>query len=96
MASIIYELKEGCPNVRKVAEYSLPPKEAMVCFIEQTLKGNLNTWEYPEEIAGMRESDTIPDHWYYDVFRGRNGNVNAVYSSYPADSVTDRLRRIAA
>lgn len=44
----------------------------------QNIFHNMNTWEYPETIKGMRESDTVPDHWYYDDFMGRR-----VLAAYP-------------
>ena len=82
MVSMIYMLEEG-KEMSQVASYSLPPKEALVCFIKQYLEGDYSTWLYPESIPGMRESTTVPDHWYYDIFRGRNGDVNAVLAAYP-------------
>ncbi len=76
--SLIFELKEGNPDVRKVAIYSLSPKKALIAYIMQNIFHNMNTWEYPETIKGMRQSDTVPDHWYYDDFKGRR-----VLSAYP-------------
>ena len=82
--SIIYTLTEGEPGVRKRVEYTLPPKQALVCYVEQYINNNWNTWEYPEEIKGMRESQTVKDHWYYDVFRKRLSDKNMVVAAYPA------------
>jgi hypothetical protein len=82
--TIIYTLAEGEPDIRKRAEYTLPPKKALVCFIEQFINKNFNTWEYPEEIKGMRESETVKDHWYFDVFPKRLGDKNMVVAAYPA------------
>lgn len=62
----IYELREGNPDVIKIGEYSVEPKEAMVDFIQQFLFGNYNTWTYPQIVSGMRESKIKKDHWYYD------------------------------
>lgn len=76
--SLIFELKEDNPNMRKVAIYSLTPKAALVAYIMQDIFHNMNTWEYPEMVKGMRQSDTVPDHWYYDDFIGRR-----VLSAYP-------------
>lgn len=76
--SLIFELKEGNPDVRKVAIYSLSPKKALIAYIMQNIFHNMNTWEYPETIKGMRQSDTVLDHWYYDDFKGRR-----VLSAYP-------------
>jgi len=66
-----------------VAEYAQPPKKALVNYIMQYIKNEWNTRLYPDDIEGIRESDTVADHFYYDVFRGRNGNENAVYAAYP-------------
>ena len=79
MKTIIYELKEnGDGNINKIAEYTLHPKDALVCFIMQSRK-NFNTWDYPKEIKGMRESNTTPNHWYFD------DDVNErVLAAYPA------------
>ena len=75
----IFELKVGDPAIRKKAEYSIAPKKALVAFVMQNVYHNYNTWEYPEQIKGMRESDTVKDHWYYDDFSGRR-----VLAAYPA------------
>ena len=82
MLSTIFKLEEG-KGICRVASYSLSPKKALVCFIKQYLEGDFDTSRYPEDIPGMRESDTVPDHWYYDLFRGKNGDVNAVLAAYP-------------
>lgn len=82
--TVIYTLTEGEPGVRKRVEYTLPPKKALVCYVEQYINNNWNTWEYPEEIKGMRESQTIKDHWYYDVFRKSLSDKNMVVAAYPA------------
>ena len=83
MTSTIYELRENeGPELKKRAVYSLPPKKAIVCYIEQVLFHNTNTWDYPEEIEGMRQSSTVADHWYFDEFRDRHG-VNGVLAAYP-------------
>ena len=74
----IYELKEGVGFVRLVAVYSLDPKAALVAYIRQSIYKDFETWTYPEEIPGMRESDTVKDHWYYDDHAGRR-----VISAYP-------------
>jgi len=74
----IFELAEsGDGNIHKVAEYNLPPKQAMIAYIEQSIYNNFNTWTYPEAIAVIRQSDTVPDHWYYDDIK--NGRVLAAY-----------------
>ena len=76
--SQIYVLEEGSPDMQKKTEYSLEPKKALVAFIMQDIHHNFNTWEYPEIIKGMRQSDTVPDHWYYDDIAGRR-----VIAAYP-------------
>lgn len=86
----IYELREGSADVRRVATYALEPQKAMVAYIEQRLNNNYNTWDYPEIIEGMRESDTIADHWYYDLFKGRNAEFNGVLSAYPDNTPIKR------
>lgn len=58
MRSLIFEMDEKTGNIERKAEYSLDPKKALICYIEQK-KGNFDTWEYPEHIDGMRESPTL-------------------------------------
>ena len=75
MGAMIYELKDGDPNMHKVAMYTIPPKRAMVCYVKQIVEGNYNTFTYPETLKGMRESETLKDHWYYDL----DGSTLAAY-----------------
>lgn len=75
--TIIYELKEN-GNIKKIAEYGLNPRRALVCFVMQSRK-NFNTWDYPDEIKGMRESSTVPNHWYFDDVANKR-----VLAAYPA------------
>ena len=77
--SIIYEVKEGSPEIKKKAYYSLDPKSALVSYIRQSIYKDYNTARYPSIILGMRESDTVMDHWYYDDILGKR-----VICSYPA------------
>lgn len=79
MTTIIYELKEnGDGSISKIAEYTLNPREALICFIMQDKK-NFNTWDYPKEIEGIRESEILPNHWYFD------DDINKrVLAAYPA------------
>lgn len=88
MMSKILSLKEGESGIKELAIYSLPPKKAMVCFIEQFIRKNFNTWEYPEEIEGMRESTTVGNHWYYDVPKmdGNGISFDTAFAAYPADT----------
>lgn len=78
MKTVIWELKEGDPDMRQKAIYTMEPKRALIAFIIQR-KGNTNTWEYPDHIDGIRESDTVKDHFYYDDFANRS-----VLAAYPA------------
>lgn len=72
--SVIYELNEK-GNIERKAMYTLEPKKALVCYIMQQ-QNNYNTWEYPENIKGIRESQTAPNHFYYD-------QQNTVLAAYP-------------
>ena len=86
MGSMIYILEEGNPQMRKVAEYSTSPKEALVAYVEQFVFENFNTWEYPEKIEGMRESSTLADHWYFDLWKSKGYKRNSVIAAYPMDT----------
>lgn len=85
MLSSIYVLEEGM-TLRKTAEYTLPPKQALVAYIKQVLFNDYNTWTYPEIVEGMRESDTLADHWYFDKKKGKFGGREAVFAAYPVDT----------
>lgn len=65
MTSTIWELKETGEIVRR-STYSLPTKSALIAFVMQERK-NMNTWEYPNHIDGMRESKIKTGQWYYDM-----------------------------
>ena len=67
----IYELKEGVGFARMVAVYPLEPKAAMVASIYQCIHKDFNTMDYPDEVPGMRQSDTLEDHWYYSDRAGQ-------------------------
>ena len=82
MSSTIYELKEGASAPEKKAVYSLPPQKALVCYIVQFLKHDMNTAGYPDKISGMRESSVAKNHWYYDESASVFG-VNGVLAAYP-------------
>ena len=73
----IYEMNEKTGHIDKKAVYSLEPKAALIAYIEQK-HGNMNTWEYPKGIEGIRESPTLKDHFYFDDIP--NG---IIISSYP-------------
>ena len=74
--SLIFELKEQ-GGLNKVAGYTLPPKQALVAYIEQTIRNNFHMWNYPLMINGMREG--TPNHWYFDDHAGKR-----VLAAYPA------------
>lgn len=82
--TMIYELVEGEPDIKKVAEYSLPPKQALVCYVRQHLFHDFNTSSYPQIVPGMRESDTVMEHWYYDNYSVSPLKRNSVLAAYPA------------
>lgn len=79
MSSVIYEVKEGDPNIQKKAVYSLPPKAALVAYIMQYVHRDWNTGNYPETLDGMHEG-AYPGRWYYAlVSKGQN----TVVAAYP-------------
>jgi hypothetical protein len=72
----IYELNsEG--NIIEKAQYTIEPKKALIAYIMQAKKNN-NTWQYPEHIDGIKESQTKRNHYYYDM-----GNI--VLAAYPCN-----------
>ena len=75
--SMIYELSEN-GTIEKKAEYTTDTKQALINYIMQFKRHNMNTWNYPEHIDGIRESKTVSNHFYFDC-----GNV--VIASYPID-----------
>lgn len=73
----IYEMNERTGHIENKASYSLDPKSAIIAYIEQK-HGNMNTWEYPRNISGIRESQTVKNHYYYnDIPNG------VIIASYP-------------
>ncbi len=72
--SVIYELHEK-GNIERKAIYALEPKKALICYIRQQ-QNDHNTWEYPENIKGIRESQIAPNHFYYE-------QPNTVLAAYP-------------
>ncbi len=96
MVSTIYELTEGDPRMRKVAIYTLPPKQALIAYIEQRLYNNFNTSEYPDDFEGIRESSTISNHFYFDKKKCVYGGYESVFASYPENSIaTPHKMRVA-
>ena len=61
----IYELRDD-GKMSRVAEYTLPAKKALVCYIRQHLNNDYSWWNYPEEIQGMRQSEFKSSVWEYD------------------------------
>lgn len=74
--SIIYELNEN-GKIEEKAIYTVDAKQALINYIMQFLKNNHNTWTYPTDIEGIRESKTKQNHYYYDY-------NNIVIGSYPS------------
>lgn len=65
MQTEIREVLDGGEGRRLVAIYSLPPKKALIAFVERE-RGNYNTWEYPNAIPGMFRSAFMEDRWYIE------------------------------
>jgi hypothetical protein len=74
MTSVIVALDEN-GNIYDCAIYSLNPKSALIAFIMQTFDCNYQTYDYPDTIKGMWESNINKNHWYWE-----DGNV--IYGSY--------------
>lgn len=72
----IYEMNERTGHIENKAVYSLGPKAAMIAYIEQK-HGNMSTWNYPKHIEGIRESQTVKGHFYFDDIP--NGVIIAAY-----------------
>ena len=51
MITIIYTLEDS-GRISEVSQYSLPPKAALIAYIEQS-KGNYCTWDYPSDLDGI-------------------------------------------
>ena len=51
MITIIYTLEDS-GRISEVSQYSLPPKAALIAYIEQS-KGNYHTWDYPADLDGI-------------------------------------------
>ena len=81
MSSTIFMLKEGASGIKRGATYSLPPKKALICYVEQYVRNNWDTTSYPETLEGMRESSVKKDHWYYDVIKP--GRPTLTIAAYP-------------
>lgn len=81
MITAIFKLEENNNRIIKIAEYALKPKEALRNYIMQFIKNDMNFWDYPECVEGMRESKTAPGRWYYDITDPAHGC--GVLAAYP-------------
>ncbi len=52
-------------GIKTVATFSIDCKRALIAFIRQ-LRGDYQTWTYPEHIDGMYESTTRKGVWYFE------------------------------
>ena len=60
-----------------MAQYTLPRKQALIAFYMQTVHGNFNTWEYPEEIPEIQ-------HGMGGTFyEGRDGTIYEAVDATP-------------
>lgn len=66
--NIIVTLWDGCTGAFGPEElfHNMTAKEALITFLEQ-LKGNFNTWTYPEDLEGIYPSNCIKDRINYDL-----------------------------
>lgn len=72
----IYTMDEKTGKIERAAVYSLDPKQAIIAYIMQARK-NFNTWNYPADMPGIRESGRRVNHLYYDDMA--NGRIIAAY-----------------
>ena len=80
LKSLIYKMEEVSGEITKIAEYTLPPKEALMNYIMQYFRNSFNWWTYPETIDGMREID---GRWYYDAIKIKGAPFDGVLAAYP-------------
>jgi hypothetical protein len=71
-------MDEKTGKITRQATYSTDSKQSLINFIMQDIRGNYNTWEYPTNIEGIRESPTVANHYYYDDMKN-----NRIIASYP-------------
>lgn len=76
--SMIYECDSN-GKISKLAEYSVEPEQALINYIQQYVKGNWNTVNYPKHMKGICESRIKKDHFYFDDIPN-----NRVLAAYPA------------
>lgn len=73
----IFVIDEQSGKIMRKATYSLDPKKALIAYVMQS-RGNMNTWEYPESLDGIRESKKAANHFYYDDLKH-----NLIIAAYP-------------
>ena len=74
----IFTMDEQSGKIMRTASYSLDPKQALIAYVMQS-RGNMNTWEYPTDLQGIRESTKAANHFYYDDIKH-----NLIIAAYPA------------
>lgn len=69
-ATVVSKIFRLCSDgeIIEEATYTLPPKQALVAFVQQ-LQGNWETWTYPEEIPGMIQL-SVSGRWSYTLPNG--------------------------
>ena len=79
MLTLIYEMDEKTGNIEKKSEYTIEGKKALIAYIMQ-LQKNFNTWDYPNDIKGIRESKVKKNHFYFDD--NKRNIIIAAYQQY--------------
>lgn len=78
MNTSIYECDSN-GKISKLAEYSVEPEQALINYIQQYIKGNWNTANYPKHMKSIRESRIKKNHFYFDDIPN-----DRVITAYPA------------
>ena len=78
MNTSIYECDSN-GKISKLAEYSIEPEQALICYIEQYIYRNWNSLEYPKHMKTIRESRIKKNHFYFDDIPN-----DRVIAAYPA------------
>lgn len=65
---ILYD--EATLDEKTISYYSLPAKQALINWIMSNVKMNNNTWDYPNEMDGIRESTTKQGVFYFTCSLG--------------------------
>ena len=67
MLTRIISLKDESDEAPKFeAGYSCEPKQALINFTYNPVRGNFNTASYPTEIDGIYESPSRADAYYFE------------------------------